>query len=1421
MELQDKIILELYSKEYMDSISLSSVAEGRFWLNRTTVNGQQKFLEIVSRNNTWWFLIPKTMKVKGETSKCFRIKGNHIYEITDNTKQVLLLISRIYEKENYEFQIVHTNDDNITIGRSSENEIQYDCPLISLHHAILERHTLRWCICDMNSTNGIYVNKTRIEKMYLNIGDVIDLYGLKIIITAIGLLVNMMKHTYLHIKQSSEIRTEAVIRYEKIHMQVMHIAPYRCIPFTTNILEVEGPPKAVIKDELPLIYLLGPSVTMGLSSISMAVYSLYNAILNKQNITQVIPTLLMAVSMSLGTILWPVLSKRYERIQKIKLEEHRIKKYSSYLQCIQKDIEGILVHQYTLLCNTYPVNHAIKDFHTMDLLWSRKYCHESFLVCILGIGNIKADLSFTYPKENFQLHEDELYMKLQNMVNQNYQLLQVPILLHLKDKHQIGIYGDKHICEQLLIHILYQIAYYHSYQDVKIICLADPLLLRKYHIPYLPHLFSADKSIRYMIHDKKDEKRIRQHFEERKSMEGSIDKPYFVIFCFLSDCRIFSCLTESLGHMKQAIVLCYARQRIELPAACEELLQIDDSNQLLHFENGQLARLKLRTEIEIANDFLHLANMQVSEEEKVNFPDELSFLDLFECGNIQQLHILKRWEKADVVHSLETAIGVHESGEVLLLDAHENYHGPHGLLAGMTGSGKSETILTYILSLAINYSPNDVSFLLIDYKGGSMAKAFEILPHVAGIITNLDQGSMQRCLAAIQSEVTRRQRVFANISKIYDKSNIDIDKYRSLCQEHKEIQLISHLFIIADEFAELKSLQPQFLDSLKQSARIGRSLGIHLLLATQKPSGVVDDQIWSNSRFHICLRVQDRSDSQDMLKREDAAFIRRTGLFYFQVGNNEEYKKGLSAWSQAPYEPKEYYEQHKNNEITIIDHTGQIIRSRASKHKDTKIKETQLDAIVSYIAELSCIQHIRSDRIWKEELPEKLLIREVKQQYGKHIGLVGCVDDVNHQAQFPMCITLKDIGHMVVYGQAHSGKQRFIETLLTSWCIDYDTSALSIIVLNFENTKFKIFQTSDIIVDVLFTDDKEKVESMFIQLLIEIKKRKHTLSTKSQSILIIIYNFEHFHELYEAYDSDLQYILREGEKYRVFVLLTLNNVNSIPYKFSQYIQKIIMFQVKEQNDYRLCYENYNGLCPVHKEGSGIFENKEIYLFQTAYYENSEIVSAVERKQGKNTFCIPILPERVMHEILHNGDKAFIGLDVQSKEEVYLNLQYQFIYMLGDHTLFWNYLNLLIRQLDERKETIVLKGINQISDKEITGALNERKQNGKKIIIIWYQLQDIYTGISSGLFSYTIRDKEITHIIIDTMHEINTYTMFEWFVSSLIDACILWMGNGFIDHQYALKRAANHLQNRLQKNRAYLLEEDQCKELQLWEVEKNG
>ena len=188
-------------------------------------------------------------------------------------------------------------------------------------------------------------------------------------------------------------------------------------------------------------------------------------------------------------------------------------------------------------------------------------------------------------------------------------------------------------------------------------------------------------------------------------------------------------------------------------------------------------------------------------------------------------------------------------------------------------------------------------------------------------------------------KIERRQSIFNQ----YDVNHIN--NYNKLFKNGEAEEPLPHLFLISDEFAELKKEQPEFMSELVSAARIGRSLGVHLILATQKPTGVVDDQIWSNSTFRLCLKVQNAADSKEMLHTADAANITQAGRGYLQVGNNEIYELFQSAWSGADYNPDGKNQVQREEHIIKddLEYANEIksyfktyLKENTTKSKDNK-----------------------------------------------------------------------------------------------------------------------------------------------------------------------------------------------------------------------------------------------------------------------------------------------------------------------------------------------------------------------------------------------------------------------------------------------------------------------------------------------------
>src|SRR5262245_2463798 len=203
------------------------------------------------------------------------------------------------------------------------------------------------------------------------------------------------------------------------------------------------------------------------------------------------------------------------------------------------------------------------------------------------------------------------------------------------------------------------------------------------------------------------------------------------------------------------------------------------------------------------------------------------------------------------------------------------------MVAGGTGAGKSELLMTLIVGLALNYDPSVLNFVLVDYKGGGAFKPFERLPHCVDTITNLNITGVKRMFTAINAEMRRRQALNA------ETGTKDIVEYRQKGL-HKTHQPYPHLFIIIDEYAEMISTNPEFGQELDSITRVGRAQGVNLLLASQRPTGV-SDQMRANIKLRICLRVEGTDTSREMLRRPDAAYLPNgmPGRGYLQVGNEQ------------------------------------------------------------------------------------------------------------------------------------------------------------------------------------------------------------------------------------------------------------------------------------------------------------------------------------------------------------------------------------------------------------------------------------------------------------------------------------------------------------------------------------------------------
>lgn len=1270
----------------------------------------------------------------------------------------------------------------VHIGRSSTQELCLKSAGISLCHALLQAKDTEWELVDQASTNGCYVNGDRITRHTVVPGDVIYLGNVMLL---------MGKDSIFVPEQIADTRLSE-ISYCKTVIEEKEAGTAICLtpePVQKLTMEIELPLAKGTQENLPAIFVLGPSITMGLSSTAMGLFSFWLAAERKQDLLSVVPTLLMSLSMALGTILWPLLSKRYERKQQRRKEEKRCYVYSCYLLEVKQRIQQAMQEETAYLQHWYPpVSKLCVDFLAQQPYRLRCVNHADWLHVVLGQGSCPAGIDLQIPHVS-SMTQDVLLDKLHGLQAGQFRLENVPIVADLRECQSLCLEGERSVCIDTLLNILLQLVIQQPEKETRICIAADKALISREKLFCLPHLF-VDRQ-RLLVWDETSAGRCRRLLEAVVDDEGIKD----VIVCILEPC-----LTDSL-QMPAHEKIHQLRWSDTLNNAADLQLQI----------NGRSVRWPQR-HADFTIDTCTARQRRAAFVQRSAYPKDsargkkmLSFLKLFHCHSVEELQIASRYQGSDAAKSLRVIIGQSADGGELYLDAHEHSHGPHGLLAGMTGSGKSECLLTYLLSLAVTFSCQDVSFLLIDFKGGTMANALAKLPHTAGIITNLDKGILMRCMCAIEGELTRRQQQLADTGERYGISSMDIDKYMQLRKQHPSLTAMPHLFLVADEFAELKQLFPAVLDHLRQCARIGRSLGIHLLLATQKPFGVVDEQIWSNARFRLCLKVADRNDSMDMLKKDSAVHLQHPGQLFLQVGHDEVFVQGQSAWTQAPYDPcgKEASDLY----LSYYDSDGNM---QDLPMAGGTVAKTELEAVCDALCAISTE---RAAPLWMPPLKPNLQQEELP---AKETALtLGLLDDLAHQQQIPFSMSVWDGRNLAVCGMVGSGKSMFVETLIQS-CLVKSENILYL--FDFDKPLFMKYAQYQQVAAVFQREDAEGIQSFFSFMRRMIKQRRAQRS--EQGILCILHNYEVFHELYQELEEELLYLLREGKKYGIVCCITTAVLQQIPMRIQACLEDWYALQCAQHEDYSYLFSCEQSCIPLTQPGCGLMKyNDTLCMFQIAVYRKEAWMKA-SRSQTPPAYAVPRMPAHVSHPLAMQCDSSFLGREIKTQEEIYTAYPTgRCLFLLAAYRLNDSFISLYLKQL-ETGGSVHIFSPHPLAKRKPSSldTLDRLLKQPQKQYIVWHQLDEL--TLDTAFMKKLLEAEQLHHIFIETIPHLSAYSLWDWYAPVWLDAAVLWMGKGFQEHSYTLKRNVQ-TDKILKSKEAIYWEEDTCRILQLWEVEENG
>ncbi|MBQ5951819.1 MAG: type VII secretion protein EssC [Lachnospiraceae bacterium] len=1287
------MIVTTISRNTIHTTTLPQKVTGQYWLFEMTETGPQRLISVDGLQEAWILRSGRRVHAVDRDGNVMKNAALSPQTVTVLEKadgeRVLVFAEPVTDDRLVFSKFIPSGDMDITIGRASHNDICFTSQVVSGEHAVLSCHGGIWSIADRGSTNGTFVNEERVSSAALAVGDCIFIMGLKIVIgkgffavnDPDGLVrVSERLQRFRH-QVAAEIPEEEEWDAEPLQLPYFSRSPRFLQEVKTAKIKLDTPPQSPLAQELPWFLVIGSSLAMGM----MSLITLISAIA-AHNVT----SMAMGGSMLLGTVLLPIITKRYEKSMKKKKEALRQTKYTAYLEQVRRQIAEESERQEQLLHKNHVTVEECADrvLEEKPQLWDRSARQNDFLTVRLGLGERELNADVQVPEKKFTLEEDNLEEALYKLADAPRRLKDVPITVSLKKCRTLGLVSASEAGGRLIRNLIVQLSAFYGYDEVKLVFLMDREQARGEFefVRWLPHVWSDDRSLRMIATDHDEAKllsaALEGFFTDRAAAGNERDddpSPYYVIFDLAPEtsrsAEFLKVLLKDRPGLGASVVSMAPTFQL-LPKECSTVIELSGVESGRIFEKDvapqDIVTFRLDAEASAPPMVLskHLANVFLdTEDTKYVMPKMVTFLEMYGVGRIEHLNPDSRWKENDPTKSLNAPVGVDTSGRLFKLDLHEKFHGPHGLVAGMTGSGKSEFIITYILSMAVNYHPDEVAFILIDYKGGGLAGAFVDedkgirLPHVAGTITNLDGPSITRSLISIQSELRHRQAIFNEAKKVSNEGTMDIYKYQKLFRRGLVKEPLPHLFIISDEFAELKTQQPEFMEQLISAARIGRSLGVHLILATQKPSGVVDDQIWSNSRFRVCLKVQEKADSMDMIKRPDAAALAETGRFYLQVGFNEFFDMGQSAWCGAPYAPSERPVVEKDNSVRVIDTLGRTrteVKPRNTHLTGNEVK--QVVALVKYLSDIAEEENIHERQLWLPPIPAQIFVDQLEEKYGyqpeayRLNPVLGEYDDPFNQEQHLLTLPLSDEGHTIVYGSTGSGTEELLGTLTYSILRHHSAEEVQLYIMDFGGETLGAFRAAPQVGDVIFSTDEEKVANLFKMLKSECASRRKAFAPyggnyrayveksgeKPHEIVVMINNYAAFSDLYENMEDDLASLTRECRKYGIYFVMTAAAGSAVRYRMQQNFSQMLVLQMNDPSDYVAILGQTEGITPSHLPGRGILRRGQVYEFQTArpedapddmelYRSFAEKLSAEAEAAGLSARRVPVLPETVLPE----------------------------------------------------------------------------------------------------------------------------------------------------------------------------------------------
>jgi DNA segregation ATPase FtsK/SpoIIIE, S-DNA-T family len=1036
-----------------------------------------------------------------------------------------------------------------SVGRTAGTTIVLDDPSVSRHHCEIDLDASGACtVLDSGSANGTFVDGVAIDRdtpVAVALGGLIEIGAFMLAIRSVA---DVDRPRSLDLRrQVGPTGTAPFNRPPR---------PARAAAATT--VAVPKAPDKPAKPHFSVASTMGPLVMAGVM------------VLITKNFQYALFTLLTPV-IGLGSY---VESRR--RTSKGKAQSHGA--YESELSAFKVRIAEAADAERERLRDMCPdPAEALRRAALPSVrLWERRPHHADFLRLYAGL----ADLSWTPPVEE---HHGELPAEVAKLLASSA-LASAPVCVDLSGGGVVGIVGDRPTALAAARSLICQAAVHQGPADLTIGVFADPGRAPDWDwCKWLPHARdNAGSGDERWLSDK----RVRSDALLRRLIGGGgtgtvlavLDSDVLTVGKNAPARDLLRVGAESRdpdargwGRREDTIAVAgivIATSGDRLPSACNTVIQIDSLSgdaTIRRPEEGidttdvLLAGLETPLALACARD---LARFEDPELRQVagGLPDGVSMLSILQLDRLDAEAIGVRWRRSGSDPGAVVPLGVTESG-VFTLDLVRD--GPHGLVGGTTGSGKSELLKCLVAGLAAHTDPAHLTFILMDFKGGAAFDDCTRLPHTVGMVTDLDEQLGERALEALEAEIHYRERLLRSVGAENLRQYLAGDPAEPM----------PRLIVVIDEFATMAKEFPDFLSALVSVAQRGRTLGVHMILATQRPSGAVNENIRTNTNLRIALRVQDANDSTDVIGRPDAAELSRhlPGRAYIRLGPGEVVPiqtAFLGSGRRDGSDPMVAVAPFAFGPPPAEDR-----RSVSTAGDDRPAPESDLERLVGAIVAANEAAGIAPPRRpWPEPLPATIELAGLLPAKPSSDGaraIAALADDPRRQTQYPVGWELGE-GNLLLFGMPGSGTTTALGSLALSLATAFSPDELELFGLDYGTGQLQALEALPHTGAVVLAGDRERQMRLIRHLRGELERRRGAPATRRTVVLIdnlaaLRAEFDDAEGL-ELVDA-LTRVYADGQAVGIWFAVAADRLNTVPGPWAAVTTQEWLFRLADPYDY--------------------------------------------------------------------------------------------------------------------------------------------------------------------------------------------------------------------------------------------------------------